>query len=105
LTDLPETDPEHVYCILQGAGIIRAGRPIRGNFYCYRLDRKHDLTLARLMGLAPGHIRDERGLARFLETHGKPWSNKMDIDGYPLTALNRRFPNAAELPGSYQVPA
>ena len=55
MSNLPETHPEYVYIVLQGAGIISEGRPIRGNFYCYKLERK----ACESIGAA---IRDDRKL-------------------------------------------
>lgn len=93
--DLPETDPYHVYCTLQGAGIVREGRPIRGNFHCYRLNREHAPELRRLMGHGDEPRNDEELLA-FINRHEKPWSQRMDREGYPLDRQGRRLRTATD---------
>ena len=84
MSDLPETDPRHVYCILQGAGIVKEGRPIRGNFYCYRLLRHHSETLRDLLGHndAP---RNDDALMTLLNEHERPWSQNINREGVPMT--------------------
>lgn len=93
MNDLPETDPYHVYCILQGAGIVREGRPLRGNFHCYRLTREHAPELRRLLGHAD-EPRDDQALGAYLDRHAKAWSQNMDREGYPLDRQHRRLRSA-----------
>jgi hypothetical protein len=80
--DLPKTHPSYVYCIVQGAGIISEGRPIRGNFYCYKLGKEHAPTLHRLFE-GPGSRSDETGA--FLHKHELRWCHDMDQDGFETT--------------------
>ena len=82
LPDLPETHPDYVYCIVQGVGIIREGRPIRGNFYCYKLDRVHAAALHELFD-GPGSTSGEVGA--FLHKYELRWCHDMDQDGFETT--------------------
>lgn len=78
---LKETHPEFVYVICQGAGIVREGRPIRGNFYCYKLPRE-----------CAGHVRDlfdrlgsqNSVTMEYLERWQIRWSHRVDHRGYEL---------------------
>ena len=79
MNELPETHPNYVYCILQGAGIVSPGRPIRGNFYCYKLKRRDERELRRRV--------DEYGSGSeetlyFVTKHAIQWSQRMDPRGY-----------------------
>ena len=90
MIELPETDPYHVYCVVQGAGIVREGRPIRGNFFNYRLDRKHAPRLRQLLGHEESFVRNETELLAFLRKHNKQWSQEIDDEGYPLSHTGGR---------------
>lgn len=79
---LEETHPEYVYVILQGAGIISVGRPIRGNFYCYKLERKHAEVLRQLFETA-GNLNST--VAVYLKKHELKWSHRIDRDGREIT--------------------
>ncbi len=77
--ELTETHPEYVYCILQGAGIIRRGRPIRGNFHCYKLPVEHAPELERLF---EKHGSGHESVGRFIDAHKIKWSQRVDHNGY-----------------------
>jgi len=87
MSNLPETHPEYVYIVLQGAGIISEGRPIRGNFYCYKLERRHAKVLEQLFETA-GNLSST--VAAYLAKHEIKWSHQVDRDGYEITSESHR---------------
>jgi hypothetical protein len=95
---LPETDPYHVYVIVQGAGIVSEGRPIRGNYYNYRLDRKHADTVRDLLGHRDPFARREVELLAFLREHNKEWCQEIDDEGYPRSRNMKRRNHTATDP-------
>ena len=75
---LPETHPSYVYAICQGAGLVREGRPIRGNFYCYKLKRVHAAKVRDLFRtVGPTRI----GTLDYLTEHEILWSQSIDEYG------------------------
>jgi len=75
---LLETHPGYMYAICQGAGLVREGRPIRGNFYCYKLKRQHAAKVRDLFGaVGPTNI----GTLEYLTKHEILWSQSIDEDG------------------------
>lgn len=78
MSELPQTHPGYIYVVCQGAGIIRMGRPIRGNFYCYKLPAGHLQVVEDLFDRL-GSTHSET--LRYLTTHEKRWSQRVDIHG------------------------
>lgn len=80
--DLPKTEPNYVYCILQGAGYMKRGRPIRGgNFYVYKLHKEHATMLQSLLDEKPlDGVQQE--LSEFLHEHDLRWDQRMTRDGH-----------------------
>ena len=72
--------PEYVYCILQGAGIIKIGRPISGNFYCYKIPIAQEPLLRELMDSKPidGGTAE---LGVFIRRYQVAWSHYVAEDG------------------------
>jgi len=74
----PQTHPGFIYVVCQGAGIISIGRPIRGNFYCFKLDEDHEEEVRRLFD-GPGSCAPET--LEYLNKHERRWSHRIDHEG------------------------
>ena len=78
MSELEQTHPGYIYVICQGAGIIREGRPIRGNFYCYKLPAGH---LSVVEGLFERLGSTHSETLAYLALHEKQWSHRVDAFG------------------------
>jgi len=75
---LPETHPGYAYVILQGAGYVQYGRPIRGNFYAYKIPAGLGPTVERyLEDEGPG----SPDLAMLLHKNEIRWTHRVDAYG------------------------
>lgn len=79
---LAETHPEYMYAVVSmDGGYVQLGRPIRGNFYCYKLRRHHAPVVEKLLHNATTNATTQ-AVVDYLSRHELPWSQSVDDQGY-----------------------
>lgn len=75
---LLQTHPDYIYVVLQGAGIISEGRPIRGNFWCYKLHKRHTAKVEKLF---TKYGSESPEVIEFVSRQEVKWSQVIDNEG------------------------